>query len=72
MTEKATKTTKTTKTVTMTTRAAAEEGVLDDRLQDLHASRWPSALRVRYVGDQPVSGPTELVDLLTVDEVEDR
>ena len=49
---------------------AAEEGLLDARLLELDPARWPTALRVRYVGDQPVSGPAEVVDLLTVDEVD--
>jgi len=52
--------------------AAAEEGLLDARLLELDPARWPTALRVRYVGDQPLTDPAELVDPLTVDEAEDR
>ncbi len=65
------KTTEMSDTKTPST-TATEEELLDARLLEVDPARWPTALRVRYVGDQSLTDPAELVDPLTVDEAEDR
>lgn len=59
---------KTTKTKTTTAAtAAAEEGLLDERVRALDPARWPTWARARYGVEQPVGG---VVEPLTVDEVD--
>jgi hypothetical protein len=48
--------------------AAEREGLLGAEVLGLPTKRWPQWTRVRYVGEQPRSGPNEVAKPLTADE----
>ncbi len=47
---------------------ALAEGLIDPQVAELPVKRWPPAMRVRYTGDAPHSGPDEVTEPLRVDE----
>jgi hypothetical protein len=40
-------------------RAAKDEGELDPEVMKLPVSRWPQWARLRYAGDEPLTGPED-------------